>query len=229
MCRNAADAKAEPLLYTTAAHDRSSKGSSSLQASAALCKGIIGTGIFALPPAIRAAGWVLGTGMAIACGLVSLYTMVNVMACIRELRRRGVAADNDGRIEYNDVFERSGLLSRRVNGLVTVLCVGGQLGSVLSFYAFVINNVLSLLPSGWGAERWHVSAVMTLFTGPLCLLRTPKSAPNRIRSARAAWSTHACAPPGAAQAARRTRRLARRWPLATWPSLPRWASSCTAG
>ena len=107
MCRNAADAKAEPLLYTTAAQDRSSKGSSSLQASAALCKGIIGTGIFALPPAIRAAGWVLGTGMAIACGLVSLYTMVNVMACIRELRRRGVAEDNDALIR-----NLAGIISR---------------------------------------------------------------------------------------------------------------------
>lgn len=58
----------------------------------------------------------------------------------------------------------------RANGLLTLLCVGGQLGSVLSFYAFVINNVLSLLPVA--VARWHISAAMTLFTAPLVLLRS---------------------------------------------------------
>jgi len=157
--------KGEPLLVA----DRSRSGSTTLQASAALCKGIIGTGIFALPPAIRASGIVLGSATALLCGVVSLLTMHYVMACIRELRRRGYGEDNDGRIEYNDVFAHSGLLSARVNSLVTLLCVVGQLGGVLSFYAFVINNVLSLLPMA--AARWHVSVAMTLLTGPLVLLR----------------------------------------------------------
>ena len=165
MCKS----KAEPLLATEA-FDRTRSGSTARQASAALCKGIIGTGIFALPPAIRASGWVLGTFLALLCGVVSLLTMRYVMACIRELRRRGYADDNDGRIEYNDIFAHSQLLSVRANSMVTLLCVVGQLGSVLSFYAFVINNVLSLLPAA--VARWHVSAAMTLFTGPLVLLRS---------------------------------------------------------
>ena len=165
MCKG----KAEPLLSTEAS-DRARSGSSALQASAALFKGIVGTGIFALPPAIRASGWVLGSLLALLCGFVSLLTVRYVMSCIRELRRRGYAEDNDGRIEYNDVFAHSQLLSARANGLVTLLCIGGQLGSVLSFYAFVINNVLSLLPAA--VARWHISVAMTLFTGPLVLLRS---------------------------------------------------------
>jgi hypothetical protein len=165
MCKS----KAEPLIATEA-FDRTRSGSTARQASAALCKGIVGTGIFALPPAIRASGWVLGTFLALLCGVVSLLTMRYNFACIRELRRRGYADDNDGRIEYNDIFAHSQLLSVRANGLVTLLCVVGQLGSVLSFYAFVINNVLSLLPAT--VARWHVSAAMTLFTAPLTLLRS---------------------------------------------------------
>ena len=163
------NSKAEPLLATEA-FDRTRSGSTARQASAALCKGIVGTGIFALPPALRASGWVLGTFLALLCGFVSLLTMRYNFACIRELRRRGYADDNDGRIEYNDIFAHSQLLSERANSLVTLLCVVGQLGSVLSFYAFVTNNVLSLLPAA--VARWHVSAAMTLFTGPLVLLRS---------------------------------------------------------
>ena len=162
------NSKAEPLLAE--AFDRTRSGSTARQASAALCKGIVGTGIFALPPALRASGWMLGTFLALLCGFVSLLTMRYNFACIRELRRRGYADDNDGRIEYNDIFAHSQLLSERANSLVTLLCVVGQLGSVLSFYAFVTNNVLSLLPAA--VARWHVSAAMTLFTGPLVLLRS---------------------------------------------------------
>ena len=91
MCRNAADAKAEPLLYTTAAHDRSSKGSSSLQASAALCKGIIGTGIFALPTAIRATGWALGSLCVLGLAFASTFGMGAVIYSIQELRTRSAA------------------------------------------------------------------------------------------------------------------------------------------
>ena len=164
------DGKAEPLLQ----HSRAHSGSTATQAAAALCKGIVGTGIFALPPAVRASGWALGTGVALLCSVASLYTMRAQLECIRELRRRGVADDNDGRIEYNNVFAQSGLVGWRLNGLITLLCVAGQLGSVLSFYAFVIDNMLSFLPAA--AERWHVAAAMTLVTGPLALLRTTSSA-----------------------------------------------------
>ena len=73
-------------------------------------------------------------------------------------------------VDLNDPEAGRQLLSERANSLVTLLCVVGQLGSVLSFYAFVTNNVLSLLPAA--VARWHVSAAMTLFTGPLVMLRT---------------------------------------------------------
>ena len=62
-------------------------------AAAALFKAVVGTGIFALPPAIRACGMFLGSLLTVLMGLISLYTTWAMVEAVRELRRRiGVGA-----------------------------------------------------------------------------------------------------------------------------------------
>ena len=76
------------------------KGTTVVTASAALVKAIVGTGIFALPPAIRASGLLLGSAVSLLMGVVSLFTTWIMLEAVRELRRRGHAEDDAGRIEY---------------------------------------------------------------------------------------------------------------------------------
>ena len=76
------------------------KGTTVMTASAALVKAIVGTGIFALPPAIRASGLLLGSAVSLLMGVVSLFTTWIMLEAVRELRRRGHAEDDAGRIEY---------------------------------------------------------------------------------------------------------------------------------
>jgi hypothetical protein len=73
------------------------KGITVVTASAALVKAIIiGTGIFALPPAIRASGLLLGSAVSLLMGVVSLFTTWTMLEAVRELRRCGHAEDDDG-------------------------------------------------------------------------------------------------------------------------------------
>ena len=73
-------------------------GTSTAAAAAALFKAVVGTGIFALPPAIRACGIMLGSVITVFMGVVSLYTTWAMVEAVRELRRRGHAADREGRM-----------------------------------------------------------------------------------------------------------------------------------
>ena len=72
------------------------KGTTVVTASAALVKAIVGTGIFALPPAIRASGLLLGSAVSLLMGVVSLFTTWTMLEAVRELRRCGHAEDDDG-------------------------------------------------------------------------------------------------------------------------------------
>jgi len=122
---------------------RGSSKNSSLQSSVALFKAIVGTGMFALPPAIRSCGVLLGSALAVLMAVVSVYTMGAIISTIQEMRRRGVASASDGRIEFN---EMTGAAFPYFNWLVTLVCIFGQLGSIVGFMAFVcVAAMLQLL------------------------------------------------------------------------------------
>mmetsp|Transcript_49612 Transcript_49612/g.82349 ORF Transcript_49612/g.82349 Transcript_49612/m.82349 type:complete len:123 (+) Transcript_49612:74-442(+) len=74
------------------------KGSSVMVSAAALFKAVVGAGIFAFPPAVRASGLVLGLCLAFAVGVISLFITWVTVEAVRELRRTGMNSDSDGRI-----------------------------------------------------------------------------------------------------------------------------------
>ena len=104
------------------------RGSTVVAAAAALFKAVIGAGIFAFPPAVRACGLVLGSCFALTIGLISLFVTWATIEAVRELRRRGMKAASNGRIEY---VEMTHIYSPRANGAITALTMWGQYSSVL--------------------------------------------------------------------------------------------------
>jgi hypothetical protein len=138
-----------------------------LATAAALFKAVVGTGIFALPPAIRASGIFLGSAVALLMGLISWYTTWAMLEAVRELRRRGHNSHHDGRIEYTEV---TALYSPQWDSAVTFLCVLGQMGSALGFFAFICDSVQPLLGE-YGLARAHVFALTAALEIPLVLLR----------------------------------------------------------
>ena len=79
---------------------RARDGTTVPAATAALFKSVVGTGIFALPPAIRACGIVFGTLMSVLMGLVSLYTTWAMVESVRKtcyilfLRKKTISSSN---------------------------------------------------------------------------------------------------------------------------------------
>ena len=156
---------AAPLL--DGATHRATSGTSVTSAATALIKAVVGTGIFALPPAIRACGMLLGLFMTLLMSAVSLYTTWAMVEAVRELRRKGHARENDGRIEYTDVTT---LYSPRSEAVVTMGCVLGQFGSVLAFMTFISSSVAPLVRP-WHVSDLHIYALIALIEAPLVLLR----------------------------------------------------------
>ena len=140
------------------------RGSSVMSSAATLFKAVVGAGIFAFPPAVRACGLVLGLVLASLIGLMSLFVTWATIQSVRELRRDGMNAASDGRIEYVEVTQ---LYSPRANGLITTLTVWGQYSSVLGFFVFVNETLAPLLPM----PREAIFALTGLAVTPLVLLR----------------------------------------------------------
>lgn len=163
--RDAPSGRLEPLLDADG-RKPGAGGSSVFQSAIALFKAVVGVGVFALPPAMRECGWVLGSLMLMLLALVSMYAADAMIEAVCELRKRGVGVESDGRIEFQEVTR---LAFPRVNGTITLLCVVGQFGSVMSFFAFVIDVVTPLADF---LRPAHVCAGMAAVVGPIALLRT---------------------------------------------------------
>ena len=140
------------------------RGSSVTASAATLFKAVVGAGIFAFPPAMRACGLVLGSCLASIIGMMSLFVTWATIQSVRELRQGGLNAASNGRIEYVEVTQ---LFSPRANGLITALTVWGQYASVLGFFIFVAETVVPLLP----LPRQAVFALIGFAVTPLVLLR----------------------------------------------------------
>ena len=159
----------EPLLVVESTRRSASFGYS----CAVLAKTVVGTGMFALPPAIRATGWVFGTLMVLTSSIASTYALVAIIATIHELRRRGGVGGLDGRIEFEQMtraaFSSGSRLGRLVNGVIVVVAIVGQLGSIIGFVAFVSANMLDITPEG--IFHWHIVLLYCAFLAPMSLLR----------------------------------------------------------
>ena len=148
-----------------------------LSTAVALFKAIVGTGIFALPTAIRATGWALGSLCVLGLAFASTFGMGAVIYSIQELRTRSAvpaeprataqpASHPPDRIEYHHLLRA---VFPRVHRLGMTLAVAGQLGSVISFMSLVATTVTELWPA---ASRGLVLVVMMCIVTPLALLRT---------------------------------------------------------
>ena len=109
------------------------------------------------------ANTVLGSLRLLLLALVSMYAANAMIEAVRELRKRGVGVERGRRNEFQEVAR---LAFPHVNGTITLTCVFGQFGIVMSFFAFVID-VVSPLADFLRGRRAHRAAAHHL---PPCLL-----------------------------------------------------------
>ena len=156
--------KKEPLLPAECSAYGGDGRSTVCQSTVTLLKAVVGSGVFALPAAMRLCGWALGAVFILLMAVISLYTATCMVASVREMRRRGFGADSGGRIEYQEVTR---FAFPQYDGIITLLCVLGQFGSVTSFFTFVISTIVPVT----GLQQWQVCLVVLAIVGPLALLR----------------------------------------------------------
>eukprot|EP00457_Paulinella_chromatophora_P007513 gb/GEZN01007536.1/.p1 GENE.gb/GEZN01007536.1/~~gb/GEZN01007536.1/.p1 ORF type:complete len:422 (-),score=61.28 gb/GEZN01007536.1/:238-1503(-) len=129
-------------------------------------KSVVGTGILALPPAIKAGGVVLGVLFVLLMCILTIYTMRIIILTVRHLRRQGVARHQDGRIEFMELLVMAfGQWGNVVGSFSVITC---QVGSVLGFVCFIYSNMTAVCP----VQAWQVAVVLFVILAPLCLLRT---------------------------------------------------------
>ena len=111
--------------------------------------------------------------MVLTSSIASTYAPVAIIATIHELRRRGGVGGLDGRIEFEQMtraaFSSGSRLGRLVNGVIVVVAIVGQLGSIIGFVAFVSANMLDITPEG--IFHWHIVLMYCAFLAPMSLLR----------------------------------------------------------
>jgi hypothetical protein len=66
------------------------RSATTMQATTALFKAVVGTGVFAYPPAVREAGYMLTTAVAVFFFVINLYTMRVLNLAIVAMRDKGV-------------------------------------------------------------------------------------------------------------------------------------------
>eukprot|EP01045_Picozoa_sp_COSAG04_P046561 COSAG04_NODE_16928_length_485_cov_0.647668_1_plen_83_part_01 len=81
--------KSDQLLTTPLNAPLAERRGTTLQATVCLFKAVVGTGVFAYPPAVREAGYVLATGVAVFFFVINLYTMALLNLSIVAMRERG--------------------------------------------------------------------------------------------------------------------------------------------
>ena len=148
---------------------------STLQATVALFKAVVGTGVFAYPPACRQAGYVLATMVAVFFFVINLYTMRVLNYAIVAMREAGYGADRDGRIEYHALTAH--IFTPVVNAGFLAVAMVGQLGTLASMTVFVVDQ---LVPLKQGLQGWQVAFGMAIFVAPLCCLRTTDAKPFQL-------------------------------------------------
>lgn len=121
----------------------------------------------AYPPAVRQAGWVLATGVAVFFFIINLYTMVVLNLAVVALREKGHGVDVDGRVEYHELTAH--IFPRITNAAFMFVALIGQLGTLASMTVFVVDQLQPLIH---GLQQWQLALGMGLVVAPLCCLRT---------------------------------------------------------
>lgn len=148
---------------------------STVMAAVSLFKAVVGTGVFAYPPAVREAGWVLATAVACFFFVINLYTMALLNLAIVAMRQKGFGADSDGRVEYHQLTAH--IFTRPTNAVFLVVAVLGQVLTLASMTVFVVDQIVPLAPS---VHEWQVALGMAVIVSPLCCLRTTDALPFQM-------------------------------------------------
>ena len=151
------------------------RAGSTAMATVSLFKAVVGTGVFAYPPAVREAGWVLATAVASFFFVINLYTMAALNLSIVAMREKGFGADTDGRVEYHQLTAH--IFSPAVNAAFLVVAVLGQVLTLASMTVFVVDQIVPLAPM---LQEWQVALGMALVVAPLCCLRTTDALPFQV-------------------------------------------------
>jgi amino acid permease len=144
---------------------------SSLSSSATsyvnLLKSIVGSGVIALPFAIKKTGWLLGISMLLMVALLSDYTMRQLVFTNRIYRRRHPEAVT---MSIRDIArEALGTLGIVLTDCAVTLC---QFGAGCSFLAFISENLADVIASGDGKAHETARQVVLAVTGVVVLVLT---------------------------------------------------------
>ncbi len=153
----------------------SQRTGSTAMAAVSLFKAVVGTGVFAYPPAVREAGWVLATAVASFFFVINLYTMALLNLAIVALRNQGFGAGSDGRVEYHQLTAH--IFTRPTNAVFLAVAVLGQVLTLASMTVFVVDQIVPLAPS---LQEWQVALGMAIVVSPLCCLRTTDALPFQV-------------------------------------------------
>ncbi len=134
-----------------------------------MLKALVGSGMLALGPAVKACGLVLGCTIVCLMAILSLYTMRIILITIHKLRANGHKADRDGRIEY---FEINQIAFESLGSWASSFCmITCQLGSCMAFLTFATSNLSQIFTF---LKPWQVTLALVIAVTPLCFLRTTR-------------------------------------------------------
>jgi len=113
-------------------------GNSWWETLSTIFKGVVGSGILALPVAFKETGLALGTICLLIFAVISLYTHRIIILTIQALRKKQLGGP-DGRIEYQDLSRYTfGWLGEAISAFSMITT---QLGGCVSFLVFIAENM----------------------------------------------------------------------------------------
>eukprot|EP00658_Telonema_sp_P-2_P053067 TRINITY_DN4148_c0_g1_i3.p1 TRINITY_DN4148_c0_g1~~TRINITY_DN4148_c0_g1_i3.p1 ORF type:complete len:419 (+),score=132.63 TRINITY_DN4148_c0_g1_i3:91-1347(+) len=127
-----------------------------------LFKAIVGTGMIALPPAVKTTGWVLAPICVAVMCVLSLYTMSAIIRSVRAIREE--MGDMEARIEWLELSERLGPWQNMLSSFSVISC---QLGSCVAYVVFILLHCTEVID----VDVWLLAAILMLAAIPLALLR----------------------------------------------------------
>eukprot|EP00656_Telonema_subtile_P034222 TRINITY_DN38338_c0_g1_i1.p1 TRINITY_DN38338_c0_g1~~TRINITY_DN38338_c0_g1_i1.p1 ORF type:complete len:456 (-),score=80.68 TRINITY_DN38338_c0_g1_i1:183-1550(-) len=143
--------------------DEPKRGASNASTWFTLFKSVVGTGMIALPPAVKTTGYLLAPiGVCIMCAL-SLYTMAIIIRSIRGLRKKLEQPDKN--IEWLCLSQR---LGPGLNALSSFSLISCQLGSCVAYVVFILMHCSEVID----IEVWGLAGIVLLGAVPLALLRS---------------------------------------------------------
>mmetsp|Transcript_3019 Transcript_3019/g.4480 ORF Transcript_3019/g.4480 Transcript_3019/m.4480 type:complete len:422 (+) Transcript_3019:30-1295(+) len=114
------------------------KGTGWWDSFSTVIKGVVGSGILALPVAFKETGLALGSVCLLLLAVVSLYSHRIIILSVQALRKKGMGPA-DGRIEFQDLSKYS--LGKVGEGIAAFAAISTQLGGCTAFLVFIGENM----------------------------------------------------------------------------------------